>query len=182
MYPSRRLPLSPVSPTRPATAAHPARLAASAQRHLSPGSPSNPRWHPHPRVTPQNGTVKLKDWEEATRVVPLSKKRLFASLRNSREASTPSHNFLCPGRLQPTCERELRNCAPPTSFLFGWVRPPPPTPFTIWLELAGPGRHGGLAYLAWCSRSPAPRSHEGAPSPNPESPKIPLSTSEEGSR
>ena len=181
--PSRRLPVRPVSPTRPATAAHLARLAASAQRHPYPVSPSNRRYNRHPRVTPQNSTVQLKDWEEATRVVPLSPKRPSASLRNSWEASPPSHNFLRPGRLQPTCERELRNCAPPTSFLFGWVRhPTPQPPFAVWLELAGPGRLGGLAYLAWCSRSPAPRSHEGAPSPNPESPKIPLSTSEEGRR
>lgn len=133
MYPSRRLPVRPVSPTRPATAAHPARLAGSAQRHPSPGSPSNPCWHQHPRVTPQNGTVQLKDWEEATRVVPLSKKRPSASLRNSREASPPSHNFLCPGPLQPTCERELRNSAQPTSFLFGWVRPRrPPPPHSVY--------------------------------------------------
>lgn len=40
----------------------------------------------------------------------------------------------------------------------------------------------GLAYLAWCGRSRAPRSHEAAPSPNPGEPQNPAQHERGGRR
>lgn len=71
----------------------------------------------------------------------------------------------------PTRSRELR---PANLFPLRLVRSPPPFSPSGWSS-PDPRSLGarGLAYLAWCGRSPAPRSHEAAPSRNPGESKNP---------
>ncbi|MEJ1276545.1 hypothetical protein NN561_007451 [Cricetulus griseus] len=111
---------------------------------------------------------------EATIAVPVSKKRPPASCR-SPEPSTHSHNFPSPGHLQSHLRTELGELLTANLSSLGPRALPSPLPSSgsgwSWLASGTLGARG-LAYLAWCGRCPAPRSHE-APSPNPREPKNP---------